>query len=106
MGDLDLPLPSKLKNRKIEDIKSFQITADAHFNQYKDLLPPTRAILYADKGVNKARKLYENAVPETIRRVNYYYILGQYISNLNSLEKYAKKNRKRYHPLQQPSSTF
>ena len=32
LNDLKLPLPNKLKNRKIEDIKSFQIAADAHFN--------------------------------------------------------------------------
>ena len=106
LDDLKLPLPSKLKNRKIEDIKSFQIAADAHFNKYKDLLPKTRAILYVEKGVNKARKLNENANKDTTERINIYNILGQYISNLKSLEKYVKKNRTRYHPLQQPSSTY
>ena len=52
LNKLNLPLPSKLKNRKKEDIKSFQIAADAHFNEYYDLLPITRAILYTEKGVN------------------------------------------------------
>ena len=33
--------------------------------------------------------------------------LGRYIGNLNSLVKYAKKkNRTRYHPLQQLPSTY
>ena len=54
LDELKLPLPSKLINRKLEDIQLFQKNADIHLNYYKDLLPPTRAILYTEKGVNKA----------------------------------------------------
>ena len=99
LKELKLPLPSKLINAELDDIKSYQLSADAHLNNYADLLPPTRAILYIEKGVNKARKLNENPNKDTRERINIYNILGQYISNLNSLEKYAKKNRTRYHPL-------
>ena len=56
LDELKLPLPSKLINRKLEDIQLFQKNADIHLNYYKDLLPPTRAILYTEKGVNKAKK--------------------------------------------------
>ena len=93
LNKLNLPLPSKLKNRKKEDIKSFQIAADAHFNEYHDLLASTRAILYTEKGVNKAKKLNDDPTKETIRRIKYYNTLGQYIYNLNSLVKYAKKKQ-------------
>ena len=56
LDELELPPPSKLLNRKLEDIQLFQKKADKHLNDYTDLLPPTRAILYVDKGVNKAQK--------------------------------------------------
>ena len=56
LDELKLPLPSKLINRKLEDIQLFQKNADIHHDYYKDLLPPTRAILYTEKGVNKAKK--------------------------------------------------
>ena len=56
LDELKLPLPSKLINRKLEDIQLFQKKADKHLNDYKDLLPPTRANLYIEKGVNKAKK--------------------------------------------------
>ena len=88
-----LPLPSKLINRKLEDIQLFQKNTDKHVNDYKNLLPPTRAILYLEKGVNKAVEKSNDPKLETKRRVKYYNTLGQYISNLKSLEKYAKKKQ-------------
>ena len=86
-----LPLPSKLKNLKREDIKSYQLSADAHLNKYGSLLPPTRAVLYVEEGVNKAKNINKEAVPEKFRRTKIYNTLEQYISNLKSLEKYAKR---------------
>ena len=90
MDKFKLPLPSKLINRKLEDIQLFQKNADKHLNDYKNLLAPTRAILYLEKGVNKAVEKSNDPKLETKRRVKYYNTLGQYISNLKSLEKYAK----------------
>ena len=91
LKELKLPLPSKLINAEPDDLKSYQLSTDAHLNKYGNLLPPTRAILYVEKGMNKARKLNENPNKDTRERINIHNILGQYISNLNSLEKYAKK---------------
>ena len=56
MKDLQLPLPSKLKNRKPEDIKFFQRKAEIERDYLGSLLTPNKAILYTEKGVNKAVK--------------------------------------------------
>ena len=82
------------------------MAADAHLNKYGSLLPRTRAVLYVEEGVNKAININKDTVPETFRRIKIYNTLGQYISNLKGVVKYVKKNRTRYHPFQQPSSTY
>ena len=48
LKNLKLPLPSKLKNKKLEDILLFQKNAD--------LLTPNKAILYKEEGADKAIK--------------------------------------------------
>ena len=70
MDKFKLPLPSKLINRKLEDIQLFQKNADKHLNDYKNLLPPTRAILYIEKGVNKAVEKSNDPKLETKRELN------------------------------------
>ena len=49
LKNLKLPLPSKLKNSKLEDIQLFQKNAEAHLNYFGDLLTPNKAILYKEK---------------------------------------------------------
>ena len=95
LNKLKLTLPSKLKNSKLEDIKSYQSSAEEHFNKYTNLLPPTRAILYKEDGVHKAVERSVNPNLETKKPVKYYNTLGQYISNIDSLVKYAKKKQDR-----------
>ena len=56
LKNLKLPLPSKLKNKKLEDILLFQKNAEVHLNYFADLLTPNKAILYKEEGVNKAVK--------------------------------------------------
>ena len=56
LKNLKLPLPSKLKNEKLENILLFQKNAEVHLNYFNDLLTPNKAIIYKEKGVNKAIK--------------------------------------------------
>ena len=49
LKNLKLPLPSKLKNSKLEDIQLFQKNAEVHLNYFGDLLTPNKAILYKEK---------------------------------------------------------
>ena len=56
LKNLKLPLPSKLKNKKLEDILLFQKNAEVHLNYFTDLLSPNKAILYKEEGVSKAVK--------------------------------------------------
>ena len=56
LKNLKLPLPSKLKNEKLEDILLFQKNAEVHLNYFADLLSPNKAIIYKEKGVSKAVK--------------------------------------------------
>ena len=56
LKNLKLPLPSKLKNGKLEDILLFQKNAEVQLNYFADLLSPNKAILYKEEGVNKAVK--------------------------------------------------
>ena len=93
LKELKLPLPSKLKNSKLEDIKTYQLAADSYLETYKNLLPNTRAIKYVEEGVNKAVKLRKGANPETLKRIDYYNTIGQYISNLKGVVDYAKKKK-------------
>ena len=84
LKNLKLPLPSKLKNEKLEDILLFQKNAEVHLNYFADLLSPNKAILYKEEGVNKAVKKK--------KFFKVFNILGKYISNIDSLVKYAKKS--------------
>ena len=56
LKNLKLPLPSKLKNEKLEDILLFQKNAEVQLNYFADLLSPNKAVLYKEEGVNKAVK--------------------------------------------------
>ena len=56
LKNLKLPLPSKLKNEKLEDILHYQKNAEVHLNYFGDLLSPNKAIIYKERGVSKAVK--------------------------------------------------
>ena len=56
LKNLKLPLPSKLKNEKLEDILLYQKNAEVQLNYFADLLTPNKAIIYKEHGVNKAVK--------------------------------------------------
>ena len=56
LKELKLPIPSKLKNSKFEDIQLYQKNAEVHLNYFGDLLTPNKAILYKEDGMNKAVK--------------------------------------------------
>ena len=43
LNNLKLPLPSKLKNKKLEDILLFQKNAEVQLNYFADLLSPNKA---------------------------------------------------------------
>ena len=49
LKDLKLPLPSKLKNRKLEDILRFQKKAETELDYLGSLLKPNKAILYTKR---------------------------------------------------------
>ena len=55
LKNLKLPLPSKLKNEKLENIL-YQKNAEVHLNYFGDLLSPNKAFIYKEKGVSKAVK--------------------------------------------------
>ena len=91
LKNLKLPLPSKLKNEKLEDILLFQKNAEVQLNYFADLLSPNKAILYKEEGVSKAVKTNKDPIRDTKKQIKIYNILGQYINNIGSLVKYAKK---------------
>ena len=91
LKNLKLPLPSKLKNSKLEDILLFQKNAEVQLNYFADLLAPNKAIIYKEKGVSKAVKKNKDPNKDTRKQIKIYNILGQYINNIDSLVKYAKK---------------
>ena len=91
LKNLKLPLPSKLKNEKLEDILLFQKNAEVHLNYFNDLLTPNKAIIYKEHGLRKAVKKNKDPNKDTRKQIKIYNILGQYINNIDSLVKYAKK---------------
>ena len=91
LKNLKLPLPSKLKNEKLEEILLFQKNAEVQLNYFADLLSPNKAILYKEEGVSKAVKTNKDPNRDTKKQIKIYNILGQYINNIGSLVKYAKK---------------
>ena len=92
LKNLKLPLPSKLKNEKLEDILLFQKNAEVQLNYFADLLIPNKAIIYKEHGVTKAVKKNKDPNLDTRKQIKVYNILGQYINNIDSLVKYAKKS--------------
>ena len=56
LKNLKLPLPSKLKNKKLENILYYQKNAEEHLNYFGELLTPNKAILFKEEGVSKAIK--------------------------------------------------
>ena len=91
LKNLKLQLPSKLKNEKLEDILLYQKNAEVQLNYFADLLTPNKAIIYKEHGVNKAAKKNKDPNRDTRKQIKVCNILGQYINNIDSLVKYAKK---------------
>ena len=56
LKNLKLPLPSKLKNEKLDDILLYQKNAEVQLNYFGEILSPNKAIIFKDKGVSKAVK--------------------------------------------------
>ena len=94
LKNLKLPLPDKLKNEKLEVILLYQKNAEVQLNYFADLLTPNKAIIYKEHGVNKAVKKNKDPNRDTRKQIKVYNILGQYISNIDSLVKYTKKQEK------------
>ena len=92
LKNLKLPLPSELKNEKLEDILFYQKNAEVQLNYFADLLSSNKAILYKEEGVSKAVKKNKDPNRDTRKQIKVYNILGQYIKNIDSLAKYAKKS--------------
>ena len=85
-----LPLPSTIKNESYKNIKSYQKKAESLLSKYHNLLI-NKAVFKVEKGVNKAAKAYENPRTDTLKEINYYNILGEYVNNINKLVNIAKK---------------
>ena len=58
LKELKLPLPSKIKNKKHEDIEIFPKNAEIHLEYFRNLLS-NKAYFYTEKGVNKAKRKVE-----------------------------------------------
>ena len=56
LKNLKLPLPSELKNEKLENILYYQKNAEVQLNYFAELLTPNKANLYKEEGVSKAIK--------------------------------------------------
>ena len=90
LKELKLPLPSKIKNQKLEVIKLYQKNAEIHLDYFRNLLT-NKAVFYTEKGANKAKELRKNPRDDTRRQVKFYNVLGDYINNISKLENYAEK---------------
>ena len=90
LKNLKLKLPSKLLNERLDDIKIYQNNVDIHQDYFRDLLR-NKAILYTEKGVNKAKALNENPRKDTEKQIENYNVLGDYIINISKLRSYAEK---------------
>ena len=87
---LKLPLPSNIKNEKLEVIKNYQKKAETYLNYFGKLLSK-KAELYTEKGINKADPKSKEPRAETKRQIKYYNVLGIYVNNISKLENYAEK---------------
>ena len=85
-----LPLPSRIKNEKLEVIKLYQKNAEVHLDFFRDLLS-NKAVFYTEKGANKAKALNRNPREDTKGQIKNYNVLGNYINNISKLENYAEK---------------
>ena len=71
LEELKLPLPSKIKNKKLEDIRIYQKNAEVHLDYFKTLLK-NKAFFYTEKGSSKAKELSENPRKDTLKQVKIY----------------------------------
>ena len=85
LKELKVPLPSRIKNRKREDIQIFQNSAEVHLDYFKTLLS-NKAYFYTEKGVNKAKAKRRNPQKDTEKQIDYYNVLGNYINNISKLK--------------------
>ena len=91
LKNLKLPLPSELKNERLENTLYYQKNAEGQLNYFAELLTPNKANLYKE-GVSKAIKENKDPNRDTRKQIKVYNILGQYIYNIGNLVKYAKKS--------------
>ena len=90
LEELKLPLPSKIKNEKLEVIKLYLKNAEIHLGYFRSLLK-NKAIFYTEKGANKAKESRGNPNIDTKKQVKFFSVLGDYINNISKLESYAEK---------------
>ena len=90
LKNLDLPLPSKIKNEKYKVIKRFQKNAERLLNTLKNMLV-NKANFNTKKGINKASPKSKNPRDDTKRQIDYYNISCIYVNNISKLENYAKQ---------------
>ena len=77
LKNLKLPLPSELKNEKLENILYYQKNAEVQLNYFAELLTPNKANLYKEEGVSKAIKKNKDPNRDTTKQIKVYNILGQ-----------------------------
>ena len=90
LKNLKLKIPSQLLNEKLDVIKIYQNNADIHQDYFRDLIS-NKAILYTEKGVNKAKALNKNPRKDTENQIEIYNTIGDYINNISKLVSYAEK---------------
>ena len=90
LKELKLQLPSRLKNRKHEDIQIYLNNAEVNLEYFRNLLSNV-AYFLTEKGVNKAKAINRNPRKDTEKQIYYYNTLGIYINNISKLENYAEK---------------
>ena len=90
MEENDLPLPSSIQKESYETIKRTQRKSEKLLNQFKNNLV-NKAVLKIRKGKNKAIPLNKNPRKETLQKIHYYNILGEYVNNMNKLENIVRK---------------
>ena len=73
LKNLDLPLPSKIKNEKYKVIKRFQKNAERLLNNFKNMLV-NKTNFNTKKGINKAPPKSKNPRDDTKRQIDYYNI--------------------------------
>ena len=64
LKELKLPLPSRIKNQKLEVIKLYQKNAEVHLDYFRNLLT-NKAVFYTEKGANKAKTIRKNPREDT-----------------------------------------